>query len=42
MGHGRGLCTAYFRPLISVRNFTRPAMPGVVIFILPRVTMDTI
>ncbi len=31
MGHGRGLRTAYFRPLISVRNFTRPAMPGVVL-----------
>ena len=39
MGYGRGLRTAYFWPLISVRNFTRPVMPGVVLFSLPRVTM---
>ncbi len=30
MGYGRGLRTAYLWPLISVRNFTRPVMPGVV------------
>ncbi len=39
MGYGRGLRTAYLWPLISVRNFTRPVMPGVVLFSLPRVTM---
>ena len=34
-----GLRTAYFRPLIPVRNFTRPTMSGVVLFGLPRVTI---
>ncbi len=32
MGYGRGLRTAYLWPLISVRNFTRPVMPGVVLY----------
>ena len=42
MGYGRGLRTAYFRPLIPVRNFTRPTMSGVVLFGLPRVTIVSI